>query len=389
MAGADRVNLDRCVPERTAALVNTNLLPTGSMIRDSYTEVQLDPMVALIADHTDADRLASIDARTIAEAMFGDYMATNMVAVGAAFQAGLLPISSAAIEEAIELNGTAVKQSLQAFRYGRLAHAQPARVADLVSPPPPTARERIARARAELRLNSRDAYDALVTRASVLPEDLQVRFAVRVGELIQFQNSRYADEYAQFVLSVLDTERSRLGASAAPTVTAAVIDNLFKVMAYKDEYEVARLHLRASRERRVSSMFAGDVTVKYSLHPPALRAMGMDRKLQIPARVLDPAFKTLYAMRRLRGTRLDAAGIGKVRRTERDLVPWYRSIVVEALGELKFANHTIVAEIATIPEDIRGYEHVKLDNVDRARVRAAELRSRMRSAIMLPLFTAD
>jgi indolepyruvate ferredoxin oxidoreductase len=389
MAAADRVNLDRCVQERTAALVNTNLLPTGTMIRDSYTEVSLDPMVELIARHTDASRSAALDARAIAEGLFGDYMATNMVAVGAAYQAGLLPISASSIEAAIELNGTAVKQNLQAFRYGRLAHAAPDRVAAVISPSPPSTTERIAAAREELPARARADFDTLIRPAEDLPEDLRVRFAIRVGELIQFQNTSYANEYATFVLAAFDTERGRLGDFAAPKVTAAVIDNLFKVMAYKDEYEVARLHLRSSRDKRVTSMFDGEVKVTYHLHPPVLRALGMDRKLQIPARVLDPTFKMLYAMRRLRGTRMDAAGIGKVRRTERELVPWYRSTVLEALAELKLANQPVVAEIAALPEDIRGYEDVKMANVERAQVRAAELKSRLRSAIMLPLFTAE
>ena len=389
MAAADRVNLDRCVPERTAALVNSNLLPTGSMIRDSYTEVALDPMVELIGRHTDTSRSAAIDARSIAEGLFGDYMATNMVALGAAYQAGLLPISAESIEAAIDVNGTAAAQNLQAFRYGRLAHAHPDRVASLIRPPVPSPAQRCAEARAQLPVRQRAQYDAFLRQAEQLPEDLSVRFAIRIAELIGFQSVGYAEQYVRFVLSVFEQEQTRLGPTPPPRVTAAVIDNLYKVMAYKDEYEVARLHLRASREKRVSSMFNGDVTVKYNLHPPALRALGMQRKLQIPARVLDPAFKGLYAMRRLRGTRLDAAGVGKVRRTERELVPWYRSVVSDALTEMKFANHTIVAEIAALPEDIRGYEHIKLDSIERARARATELRSRMAGAIMLPLFTAD
>jgi indolepyruvate ferredoxin oxidoreductase len=280
MAAADPVNLDRCSPEHTAALVNTGLLPSGEMIRNSRLTVSVDPMVDSISQYT--ARAVAVDARAIAETLFGDYMATNMVAVGAAYQAGLLPISSDAIEEAIRLNGTAKVQNQQAFRYGRLAVADPARVNNLISPPPRDAEQEREHTCAQLPARDRAAYDALVARVGNLPEEDRRMLAVRIGELIAFQDAAYAARYVDVVLHVARSERDRLGDNAGLLITRQVIRNLFKLMAFKDEYEVARLHLRASRERRISGQFAGSAKVTYNLHPPMLRAMGMKRKLKLP-----------------------------------------------------------------------------------------------------------
>src|SRR5215471_16500289 len=135
MAGADRSNLERCDPERTAAVMNTTLLPSGELIRDVRKEAPVEPMVRAIRELTDPARCVEVEGRQLAEALFGDYMAANIFTLGAAHQAGLLPISAAAIEGAIELNGVSVGQNVQAFRYGRLARFDPERLQALVSPP--------------------------------------------------------------------------------------------------------------------------------------------------------------------------------------------------------------------------------------------------------------
>ncbi|OLT05695.1 hypothetical protein BJF90_01450 [Pseudonocardia sp. CNS-004] len=244
MAAADPLNLDRCSPEHTAALVNTGLLPSGEMIRNSRLEVSVDPMVDAVSRFT--ARTVAVDARAIAEVLFGDYMATNMVALGAAYQAGLLPISSHAIEEAIRLNGTAKVQNQQAFRYGRLAVADPARVAALISPPARDAGQEHEHHRARLPERERPGYDALVARVADLAEEDRRLLAVRIGELIAYQDTDYATRYVDIVLEVAGRERERLGDRAGLPITREVIRNLHKLMAYKDEYEVARLHLRAA-----------------------------------------------------------------------------------------------------------------------------------------------
>lgn len=386
MAAADPVNLDRCSPEHTAVLVNTGLLPSGEMIRNSRLTVPVDPMIDTISRF--AAHAVAVDARAIAETLFGDYMATNMVAVGAAYQAGLLPISSNAIEEAIRLNGTATVQNQQAFRYGRLAVADPARIADLISPPARDDDQEREHARARLPVRDHAAYDTLVARVADLAEEDRRMLAVRIGELIAFQDVAYATRYVDVVLDVARRERDRLGEKAGLPITREVIRNLYKIMAYKDEYEVARLHLRASREHRVSGLFAGRTKVSYNLHPPMLRAMGMKNKLKVSSRVLDPAFVVLSGMKRVRGTRLDPFGRDRVRVEERRLIDWYIELVRSSMDELKPQNKAAVLDIARLPDGIRGYEEIKLRSATEATERAEVLRGRLKNTLSLPLLTA-
>ncbi|WP_308819392.1 indolepyruvate ferredoxin oxidoreductase family protein [Pseudonocardia alni] len=385
MAAADPVNLDRCSPEHTAALVNSGLLPSGEMIRNSRLQVAVDPMVDTVSRF--AARTVTVDARAVAETVFGDYMATNMVAVGAAYQAGLLPISSEAIEEAIRLNGTAREQNRQAFRYGRLAVADPARVAALVSPPPRDAEQERAHARDRLPARDRGGYDALVARVADLAEEDRRLLAVRIGELIAYQDTAYAGRYVDVVCDVARRERERTGGPAGLPITREVIRNLHTLMAYKDEYEVARLHLRASREQRASGRFAGPVRISYHLHPPMLRAMGMTNKIALPARVADPVFAVLSRLKRVRGTAWDPFGRDRVRVEERSLVDWYTDLVRTAMDALKLQNKAAVLDIARLPEGIRGYEDIKLRSAAEARQRAEVLRGRLHNTLSLPLLT--
>ncbi|MBW0093226.1 indolepyruvate ferredoxin oxidoreductase family protein, partial [Pseudonocardia sp. KRD-188] len=368
MAATDPANLDRCSPDRTRALVNTGLLPSGEMIRNSRLAAPVDPMVDAVTRFS--AEAVCVDARAVAETVFGDYMATNTVALGAAYQAGMLPLSSAAIEEAIALNGTAAEQNRQAFRHGRLAVADPARIRALLSPPPRDAEAERAHARGLLPAAQRAAYDTAMARVADLPEEDRRLLAVRVGELISYQDADYAARYLDVVLDVAARERARLGDPAALSITREVVRNLFKLMAYKDEYEVARLHLRSSREHRASGMFAGSPVVRYNLHPPVLRALGMRNKISVRARWMDPAFTALTRMRRLRGTRFDPFGRDRVRVEERRLVGWYTDLVLGAMDELRLQNRAAVLDLARLPDDIRGYEDIKLRSAAEAVARA-------------------
>jgi indolepyruvate ferredoxin oxidoreductase len=385
MAAADPVNLDRCSPEHTGAVINTGLLPSGEMIRNSRLQVSVDPMADSVARFS--SRVVTVDARAIAETVFGDYLATNMVTLGAAYQAGLLPISATAIESAIELNGTAKTQNLQAFRYGRLAMTDPGRVRDLVSPPTRNAHTERAHTRALLKAKHRAAYDSLNDRVNQLSEEDRRLLAVRIGELINYQDVEYAGRYVDVVLDVAGRERARLGEPTSLVITREVIRNLYKLMAYKDEYEVARLHRRASREGRAASVFAGTTKVKYNLHPPMLRAIGMQNKVSISERWLNPAFTGLTWMRRLRGTRLDPFGRDRVRVAERRLIGWYTDLVLSAMDQLRLTNKAAVLDIARLPEDIRGYEDIKLRSAEAATARAEVLRGRLANTLSLPLLT--
>jgi len=159
----------------------------------------------------------------------------------------------------------------------------------------------------------------------------------------------------------------------------AVARQLFKLMAYKDEYEVARLHLDAVEQAKLHSEFGDDVKVAFNLHPPLLRAMGLKRKLELGSWFV-PSFRALRRMRRLRGTKLDPFGRAHVRKVERELISEYEEMVAEALAQLTPERHATALELLELPDVIRGYEEIKLRNVALFRKRAQPLRKRLTRA---------
>jgi indolepyruvate ferredoxin oxidoreductase len=374
LAASSRVNLDRCDPARTVALVNTSVLPSGEMIRN----VEVTPPVAAIREAIDrvtrAGENVSVDARQLAEGLFGDYMATNILAVGVAYQAGLLPLTSASLENAIRLNGVQVAQNLQAFRYGRLSMFDPARVRTLAEPPPRRFEDERGEALGRLSGREAHAYVSLLERCGHLDDESRRMLAIRIGELIDYQDTAYARSYVDFVLTVAARQQS-----AVPDrldVTHAVIRNLYKLMAYKDEYEVARLHTKAPALARTRALFVEPRRLSFHLHPPLLRALGLRRKLRLGPWFV-PVLRGLRGLRRLRGTGWDPFGFAAVRREERRLIPWYRELIGAALDRLDADTLPAVVELAALPEAIRGYEAIKLESVRRVRSRAAELSARL------------
>jgi indolepyruvate ferredoxin oxidoreductase len=197
---------------------------------------------------------------------------------------------------------------------------------------------------------------------------------VRVPELVAYQNESYARRYAEAVRRVHVAEQERTPAHAE--LAEAVARQLFKLMAYKDEYEVARLHLDALERAKLTDEFGADAKVAFNLHPPLLRAMGLKRKLKLGS-WFTPSFRALYRMRCLRGTKLDPFGHAEVRRVERQLIREYEEIVGEALSRLTPETHATALELFELPDVIRGYEEIKLRNVALFRKRAQPLRKRL------------
>ena len=191
--------------------------------------------------------------------------------------------------------------------------------------------------------------------------------AFRVGELIDYQDVPYAAAYVDFVLVVAAREAA-MAPGGRRDVTHAVIRNLYKLMAYKDEYEVARLHLKPVLRAGMRGLFAAPRRVHWHLHPPLLRALGLRRKLRLGP-WFAPALRALRALRRLRGTALDPFGYAEVRREERRLVPWYRELVAAALDGSGADAHDRAVEQARLPESIRGYEDIKLRSIAKVRER--------------------
>jgi indolepyruvate ferredoxin oxidoreductase len=306
---------------------------------------------------TRAEALVTIDAEALAAGLFGDHMPANMLVVGAAFQHGCLPLSAAAIERAIELNGAAVEVNLTAFRWGRAAVADPASVETALARPSS--------------VRALDGRSAAILDASGASGELLRLLEIRVPELVAYQDEAYARRYVEDVTSVAAIERERTAGSES-RVAEAYARGLFKLMAYKDEYEVARLHLDAAERARREDELGAGAKVRILLHPPLLRAMGLRRKLRLGPWVL-PFLRALVRLRRLRGTHLDPFGSARVRRVERELIEEYRALVAQALERLDGETAQRVAEIAALPDLVRGYEEIKLRNVERFRERAKQL----------------
>ena len=356
LVGADPVNLKVASPRKTVAIVSTAKVPTGSMVID--TSVAFPEALAVrtaIDDHV--ARSVYLNAGELSDDLFDDEQYANMLMVGAAYQTGALLISADAIERAIELNGVAVEVNIQAFRRGRQA---------VVAPDDVVAAAESVRVQVPTYSPSANATRAASTLTGA-GEELTAIVERRYDELVAYQSTEYADAW------LADVQRVHRG-GYGDDFTSAVARNLYKLMAYKDEYEVARLADDAAFAAEISNTWGDDAKVSLRLHPPMLREMGMKKKLSL-GQWASPAMTGLSKMKRLRGTKLDPFGHGEVRRTERELIVEYRravDLVVAALGTYPAPERIAAATaIADLPDMVRGYEGVKMGNVARYRAEMA------------------
>ncbi|WP_263855644.1 indolepyruvate ferredoxin oxidoreductase family protein [Amycolatopsis eburnea] len=347
LVGADAANLAVADAERTTAVVSTTEVPTGRMVVDTTVSFP-SPGSVLAPLEAAAARTVSLDARGLAEELFDDDQFANVLQLGAAYQTGAIPLPASVIERAIELNGTAVKANLQAFRRGRQLVAEP---------------EALATAPAKARPVAQPAARKLVHAEP--GSELARLLDVRIPDLVAYQDKRYARAYAEFV------ERVRVLEDGPTEITEAVAKHLYKLMAYKDEYEVARLSLDPAFTDGLAEQFGEGTKYAYRLHPPVLRALGVKRKISLGP-WFRPAFRLLHALRKLRGTRLDPFGRAEVRRVERELVEDYRAMILTAFRASDVDRARVLA-LAELPDLVRGYEDVKLANVARYREKQAEL----------------
>jgi indolepyruvate ferredoxin oxidoreductase len=366
LGAASDKNLVTAASDRTVAVVSTSAVPTGRMVVDVNERFpELAHQLDKIDGATRREHNLYLDAQRLSERLFGDHMMTNTLALGAAYQRGMLPVSSEALEAAIRLNGAAVDKNLAAFAWGRAVVAAPDEVERVTQAP-----ESVVAVR-ELSETERELVDLAVNGDR---DELRRLVEIRLPELVAYQDEDYARRYAEAVRRVQAAEQER--APGHSELAQAVAHHLFKLMAYKDEYEVARLHLDAVEQAKMRAEFGEDAKVWFNLHPPMLRAMGLDRKLKLGSWFV-PSFRALYRMRRLRGTRLDPFGKAEVRRVERHLIGEYEDMVARALSKLTPDNHATALELLELPDLIRGYEEIKLRNVVMFRKRAEAIERRL------------
>jgi indolepyruvate ferredoxin oxidoreductase len=337
-------------PGRTRAVVNAYEQVTAAFIRNRDLEFPGAKMRDLIAESVGAGNFDAVDASRLAAALMGDAIASNMFMLGYAFQKGLVPLSLASLEKAIELNAVAVRANKESFAWGRRAAVDLEAVAKIAFPSEPM---------------------PLARPAAKLLNDI---VAIRVRDLTAYQSRRYAARYERLVGEVRRVEGEK--ARGKTGLADAVARNFYKLMAYKDEYEVARLFTDGQFQRQLHDAFQGDYKMKFHLAPPLLAPRdprtGHLQKMTFGAWLM-PVFRLLAAMKFLRGSWLDPFGKSAERKAERKLIGEYEATIRALLGGLTPDNHALAVEIASVPDMIRGYGHIKEPSIKTARAKEAEL----------------
>jgi indolepyruvate ferredoxin oxidoreductase len=294
----------------------------------------------------------------------GDSIATNMFMLGYAYQKGWVPLSATAMVRAIQLNGVAVEFNVHSFQWGRRAAVDPERVRRLALP-------------AEV-----------IPLAQRFSRDLAEIVEKRVKLLTGYQNAAYAARFKSLVERVRDTEAQRTGSTE---LTETVARNYAKLMAYKDEYEVARLYSDDTFKTKIESMFEGEYKLVFHLAPPLLAkpdpVTGEPKKMRFGGWTMG-LFRVLAKLKGLRGTALDVFGSTEERRTERALIGEYEQTIDVLLETLSADNRTLALQIAALPEEIRGFGHIKLKSVAVARTKREELLRRYNEGGSRPMARA-
>lgn len=355
MVATEPANLEYCDPVTTVAVVSTSHTPTGAMVFDPSIPYPEDEQLLSYVSAT-TNRLIALDALSAGWTLFGSTEVANFLVVGAAYQAGLLPISGEAIESAIDINGVAVDANIAAFRWGRVAVADPSAFAAATAVPP---RQAPSRGDSE--------PERWVANTTLVGETRRLA-GIRAADLCAHSGSRVARKYLTVVQSAAQAERC-IGDSTA--FSAAVARGLHRFMAYKDEYEVARLLTDPMKQLAVTQHVPGAKRVAFNLHPPLARAIGLNHKISLGARWL-PVLRALAKARGLRGSWFDPFAHAHIRRIERALVDDYLELVESLTCDLGTLGVENAASIADTAEFVRGYEEVKLRAVIAYRARRVE-----------------
>ncbi|MBI1906071.1 MAG: indolepyruvate ferredoxin oxidoreductase family protein [Rhodocyclales bacterium] len=350
--------LAKMAAHRTRAVVNRAETPTSEFTHNPDWQFPLDRMEQALREALgeggDTATVNFIDAQQLATTLMGDAIATNLFLLGYAWQKGMVPVSHQALMRAIELNAVAIEMNKQAVLWGRRAAHDPA------------------------------AVERYATPAEVVPiaaRNLDEIIATRVDYLTQYQDARYAARYRALVIKAREAELQVTGDARSSRLAEAVAHNYFKLLAYKDEYEVARLYCDPAFWERVDATFEGDYEIRFHLAPPLISqfdpATGM-----VPKKAFGPGmrrvFRWLAKIKWLRGTRWDIFGRTAERRHERALINTYERDIDEIVEHLSFLRLPLAVDIASIPDQIRGYGHIKERNMLKAGAERARLLAKWR-----------
>ena len=335
IVSAGKETLQRMLQGRTHVALNAYSTPTAAFVKNANWQNPAEQCAADIANAVGLEGLSAFDANRVSTQVLGDTIYINPMLLGYAWQKGWVPLGHEALMRAIELNDVAVAQNIAAFEWGRhCAHHW-------------------------------NVVDALLAPAQVIqfhkPQGVDALVAKRVAFLTDYQNASYAKRYSDIVLRVKAAE----AAFHKTSLSEAVARNLFKLMAYKDEYEVARLHTNTAFLQKIGDMFEGDYTVNYHLAPPIISKTNEKGELQKQkfGPLMLTGFKLLKHFKVLRGTPLDIFGNTEEREMERALIGEYVASIEEVLAKLNADNHALALEIANLPDAVKGFGHVKARNV--------------------------
>ena len=333
----------------THAVVNAHEAVTGAFTRDPDWQFPGGDLRRLIKDAAGADRSDFVDATRVATALMGDSIATNLFMLGYAWQKGTVPVGEEALMRAIELNGVAVEANKRAFLWGRRAAHDFAAVEKLAEP-------------------------AEAPETKHLSRSLEEMIARRAAFLTDYQDAAYAGRYKALVERAKAAEAAK--APGREGLAEAIARYYFKLLAYKDEYEVARLFTSGDFMAKVNEQFEGDFKLRFHLAPPLSASRdpesGHLQKREYGSWMMT-AFKLLARLKGLRGTAFDIFGYSEERKTERRLIADYEALVAELLDKLDHDNHALALELASIPEQIRGYGHVKERHLEAAEGHKAQV----------------
>jgi len=331
---------------RSHAIVNDYSAASGELIAHPDSDLPADAMKHLIKTEAISEKTEFIKATQLATLLLGDSIASNMFLLGYAQQQGLLPVSVDALRGAIELNNVAVEFNLHAYEWGRHAAIDLNAVSQAAGLQPP--------------------FKPI--------ENLDELIADRYQRLVDYQSSGYADQYGDFILQIKEFELNS-GFKNDFALTKAAARSLYKLMAYKDEYEVARLYAQGSFISQLNEKFAGKVSLKFHLAPPVLSPKdrrGNPRKLKFPGFTLY-LFKLMAKLRFLRGGAFDLFGYSNERRQERQSIDEYKSQLIRIMHKLSEDQYEIALELAQLLQQLRGFGHVKETSREKAKLKERQL----------------
>ena len=353
VVGASADTLQTVRHGRTAIVANSHEIQTAAFVRNPDANLQSAALLEKMRYAAGDDQVSVMDAQALAEDLLGDTITSNILMMGFAWQRGLVPVSLESLHRAVELNGVAVEANKMAFAIGRLAAGAPSTLAELSGTPPKA-------------VDDGESISLLIER--------------RVEMLTEYQDAAYAVRYRRLVDETRRVEEKLVDNKSPLRLTMAVARNFAKLLAYKDEYEVARLYTNGEFVRQLNAQFDGDIQVKFHMAPPVLVHTDADGKPPTKLTLgpwMWPVLRLLARLKGLRGSAFDFFGRSEDRKLERQLIEDYANLMGRLLQRLTAENLGLVVDIASVPEKIRGYGHVKASSMRLAKAHEQELLERL------------